>query len=52
MEQFDQNVMDTKTWLAQPRFQDLTRLYSARQVVEQRGTIERDYTIAKQAAEA
>jgi len=34
-----------------PRFDGITRLYSARQVAEQRGTIPQDYTVARQAAE-
>ena len=38
-------------WLASPRFEGLTRLYSARQVVEQQGTIPTDYTVARVAAE-
>ena len=35
-----------------PRFDGITRLYSARQVVEQRGTIPSDYIVAREAAEA
>ena len=38
-------------WFAQPRFKDITRLYSARQVVQQRGTIETEYAVAKKASE-
>ena len=34
------------------RFKETTRLYSARQVVEQRGTIQPDYTVAREAADA
>jgi isocitrate lyase len=34
-----------------PRFAGITRLYTARQVVEQRGTIRNDYTVARTAAE-
>jgi isocitrate lyase len=37
--------------MAGPRFAGITRLYSARQVVEQRGTIPIDYTVAGRAAE-
>ncbi|HLB77942.1 MAG TPA: isocitrate lyase/phosphoenolpyruvate mutase family protein, partial [Candidatus Dormibacteraeota bacterium] len=37
--------------MASPRFEGITRLYSARQVVEQRGTIQADYTVARTAAE-
>ena len=50
MEPFEQDVMETKQWFENPRFQEITRLYSARQVVEQRGTIHRDFSIAKHAA--
>jgi isocitrate lyase len=42
----------TKGWMASSRFQEITRLYSAHQVVEQRGAIVQDYTVAKGAAEA
>ena len=33
-----------------PRFDGIIRLYSARQVVEQRGTIPTDYPVAREAA--
>ncbi len=48
---FDQEVAETKRWLKSPRFRGMRRLYSARQVVEQRGTMAQDYTIARMAAE-
>ena len=51
MSAFDQEVSETKNWLGGSRFQGITRLYSARQVVEQRGSIRNDYSIARQAAE-
>src|SRR5215475_15231163 len=38
-------------WFASPRFRGITRLYSASQVVEQRGTIPADYTVSRMAAE-
>ncbi|HWP84651.1 MAG TPA: isocitrate lyase/phosphoenolpyruvate mutase family protein, partial [Terriglobia bacterium] len=38
-------------WFRQPRFKDITRLYSPAQVVQQRGTIATDYPIARKAAE-
>jgi isocitrate lyase len=41
-----------REWLDSPRFAGITRLYSAHQVVEQRGTIANDYTVAREAAEA
>ena len=46
----DSDVEATESWFASDRFREITRLYSARQVVEQRGTIHQDYTIARQAA--
>jgi isocitrate lyase len=41
---------ETANWFATPRFEGITRLYSAAQVVEQRGTIATDYTVARVAA--
>jgi isocitrate lyase len=38
-------------WFASERFQGIVRLYSPRQVIEQRGAIETDYPIARRAAE-
>ncbi len=38
-------------WFSSPRFDGIIRLYSAQQVVEQRGTIQTEYTVAKRAAE-
>jgi isocitrate lyase len=52
MTPFDQEVRETREWLAGPRFAGIVRLYSARQVVEQRGTIAQDYTVAREAAAA
>jgi isocitrate lyase len=52
MESFEKEVAEAAKWLSSPRFQGITRLYSARQVVEQRGTIQDDYTIARTAAAA
>ncbi len=48
---FESEIGETARWLASPRFEGITRLYSARQVVEQRGTIPTDYTVARIAAE-
>ena len=48
---FDAEVRSTQSWIASPRFEGITRLYSARQVVEQRGAIRQDYTVARVAAE-
>ncbi|MCB9788555.1 MAG: isocitrate lyase family protein [Deltaproteobacteria bacterium] len=52
MSSFDQDVTRTQAWLDSPRFKGITRLYTARQVVEQRGTIPTDYPVARGAAEA
>jgi isocitrate lyase len=51
MSSFESEVGEAESWLASPRFEGITRLYSARQVVEQRGTIPTDYTVARMAAE-
>jgi isocitrate lyase len=50
-ELFAREVRDTAQWMASPRFKETTRLYSARQVVEQRGTISQDYSIARKGSE-
>jgi len=47
----DSEVEATEAWFGSDRVADTTRLYTARQVVEQRGTIVRDYTVARLAAE-
>ncbi|MBV8182359.1 MAG: isocitrate lyase ICL2 [Mycobacterium sp.] len=49
---FDKDVAATQRYFDSPRFDGITRLYSARQVVEQRGTIPSDYIVAREAAEA
>jgi isocitrate lyase len=51
MKSFESEVAETARWFASPRFEGITRLYSPRQVVEQRGTIQTDYTVARTAAE-
>jgi len=50
MSSFDSEISEVAKWLDSPRFAGITRLYSARQVVEQRGTIRTDYTVAREAA--
>ena len=52
MTTFDQEVRATQAWFDSPRFAGIVRLHSARQVVEQRGTIANDYTVAREAAAA
>ena len=48
---FEAEVAETASWFASPRFEGITRLYSARQVADQRGTLQPDYTVARTAAE-
>ncbi len=50
--QVEQEVDDTQRYFDSPRFEGITRLYTARQVVEQRGTIPVDYTVAREASRA
>jgi isocitrate lyase len=52
MDPFDKEVAATQEWFDSPRFTGIIRLYTARQVVEQRGTIANDYTVAREAAAA
>ncbi|MFZ0907154.1 MAG: isocitrate lyase ICL2 [Mycobacterium sp.] len=49
---FHGDVAATQRYFDSPRFEGITRLYSARQVVEQRGTIPSDYIVAREAAQA
>jgi isocitrate lyase len=49
---FERDVAETQRYFDSPRFEGKIRLYSARQVVEQRGTIPSDYIVAREAAEA
>jgi isocitrate lyase len=49
---FEREVEEIKKWFSLPRFKGITRLYSARQVAQQRGTINTDYPVAREAAEA
>ena len=52
MRSFEQKINETQEWFDSPRFAGIVRLYTASQVVEQRGTIGHDYTIAREAAVA
>jgi len=52
MKSFEQEVAETARWMASERFAGILRPYTARQVVEQRGTFENDYAVAATAAEA
>jgi isocitrate lyase len=49
---FERDVAATQQYQDSPRFDGITRLFSARQVVEQCGTIPSDYIVAREAAEA
>ncbi len=51
MKTFDKEVAEVAAWMASSRFDGITRLYSARQVAEQRGTIPTDYPVTRIAAE-
>jgi len=50
--QFEQDVAAMQRYFDSPRFDGIIRLYAARQVVEQRGTIPTDYPVAREAATA
>ena len=45
-------IQSTAEWCSGPRFKGVVRLHTARQIVEQRGTIAVDYSVARTAAEA
>ncbi len=49
---FEQEAAATQRYFNSPRFARIVRLYTARQVAEQRGTIAVDYTVARDAATA
>ncbi|SBS73135.1 Isocitrate lyase [uncultured Mycobacterium sp.] len=49
---FERDVIEAQRYFDSPRFEGITRLYTARQVVEQRGTIPVDHTVAREASTA
>ncbi len=49
---FERDIAAMQRYFDSPRFDGIIRLYTARQVVEQRGTIPTDYTVAREAAAA
>lgn len=51
MSAFEQEIQEVTQWFKTSRFDGITRLYSPRQVVEQRGTIPTDYPVARHAAD-
>jgi isocitrate lyase len=48
---FEKEVAALRDWFAIPRFKGIKRVHSAREVVEQRGTIRHDHAVARSAAE-
>ena len=52
MNSFETQVAVAREWFAQPRFEGIVRLHTAREVAAQQGTIQPDYTVARTAAEA
>ena len=48
----ERETAEVRAWFASPRFKGIQRVYSAREVVEQRGAIRPDYAVARGAAEA
>ncbi|MGA8075185.1 MAG: isocitrate lyase, partial [Candidatus Acidiferrales bacterium] len=52
MRSFEQEIATTQQWFESPRFAGIVRLYTARQVVEQRGSIATEYPVAREAAAA
>ncbi len=50
MDRFEKDVLQTREWFKGPRFKGINRLYSARQIAEQRGTITNSYPVAQNAA--
>ena len=51
MPSFADRLDAARAWMDTPRFQGITRLYSARDVAGQQGTIDQDYTVAREAAD-
>jgi isocitrate lyase len=51
MSEYDAQVTAARDWFAQPRFDGIVRLHTAREVAAQQGSIQQDYTIARTAAE-
>ena len=51
MDELETKVSATREWCASPRFDGIVRLHGAREIVEQQGSIQPDYTVARTAAE-
>ncbi len=52
MASFEEQVNEMRAWFESPRFAGIERLYTPREVVEQRGTIRQDHSVARDAAGA
>jgi isocitrate lyase len=52
MRSFQEQIAAAREWFADPRFDGILRLYSARQVAEQQGSLGSDYSVARDAAVA
>jgi isocitrate lyase len=52
MPSFEHDVSEMRDWLTGPRFAGIKRFYSAREVVEQRGTIRAEYSVARDTSAA
>ena len=51
MASFEQQVAAAREWVANSRFAGILRLHTPREVAEQQGTVQPDYTVARTAAE-
>ncbi|MDP3542868.1 MAG: isocitrate lyase ICL2 [Elusimicrobiota bacterium] len=51
MKKLKQEIAEIDRWFSSPRFKGIKRIYSAREVAEQSGTIRPDYAVARTAAE-
>jgi isocitrate lyase len=52
MTAYEEDVQAMRSWFQSPRFEGIKRLYTAREVAEQRGTIRPDHAVARDAAAA
>jgi len=52
MKSYSEELKNMQQWFAQPRFDGILRLHTPAQVVEQRGTIDIEYTVARDTAAA
>jgi isocitrate lyase len=52
MKSYSDEIKKMQQWFEQPRFDGILRLHTPAQVVEQRGTIDVDYTVARETSAA